>query len=96
MKKLTPFSIPRKLHFDHFNDLYSEEPRSADNVPYFLQAIPTLVTKEDNDTVCKEISEEETINAICTLEPDKTPRRGFIIHFFELVGILSSMTLFTC
>jgi hypothetical protein len=49
-----------------------------------LENIPTCITKEENEALIRDISEEEISQEIWSLGQDKAPRPdGFSIHFFK-------------
>ena len=75
----------KKLAFQHFNQLYSDngeaDPLSQADL---LSEIQPSITEEENKEVEKLISENEIIEAIWTLHLDKSPGPdGFTINFYR-------------
>ena len=56
-----------------------------DLITYFLSNIPSLVSEEENGELMKPFMEEETIDVIWSMEPDKAPgTNGFSFHFYRV------------
>ena len=64
----------------HFQNLYREDGSSV-----FLSNIPSLVSEEENDELMKPFSEQEIIDVIWSMEPNKAPSPdGFFFHFYRI------------
>ena len=78
------FSQIKQLAKAHFQKLYRED--GSSNSYYnsdFLSNIPSLVSEEENDELMKPFSEQEIIDVIWDMEPDKAPGpNGFSFHFY--------------
>ena len=75
----------KKLAFQHFNQLYSDiveaDPLSQADL---LSGIHSSIFEEENKELGKPISENEIIEAIWTLHPDKSlGPNGFTINFYR-------------
>ena len=75
----------KKLAFQHFNQLYSDigevDPLSQADL---LSKIQSSITEDENKEMEKPISENEIIEAIWSLHPDKCPGPdGFTINFYQ-------------
>ena len=58
---------------------------------------PYLVSKYDNQELCKEISDAEAIGVIDGIDSNKgLGLYGFLIHFFNLVGSSLNKTYQKC
>eukprot|EP00253_Pinus_taeda_P001754 PITA_01754 len=69
----------------HFRNLYSEEPQDCEEETIdFLSNIPHLIRSKDNAALSNEVTEEEIIKVIWSIESDKAPGTdGFRIHFYK-------------
>eukprot|EP00253_Pinus_taeda_P033369 PITA_33369 len=67
----------------HFKSLLTENHEAAD-YSELLQHLPKGISQEVNDSLNREITEEEIRKAIWTLQPDKSPGPdGFPINFYR-------------
>ena len=69
----------------HFKNLYSEGSHvNEEETINFLSNIPLLIRSEDNAALSSDITEEEIIKVIWSMESDKAPRPDrFTIHFYK-------------
>jgi hypothetical protein len=69
----------------HFMNLYREDNQSYDEESVdLLSNIPSLISLEDNELLCRPTTEEEIANVIWSMEADKAPGPdGFTIHFYK-------------
>ena len=76
----------KKLAFQHFNQLYSDiGEANALSQADLLSEIQPSITEEENKEMEKLISENEIIEAIWTLHPDKSPGPdAFTIKFYRV------------
>ena len=67
----------------HFQNLFCEDGSSDSYITSdFLPNIPCLVSEEDNVDLMKPFSEQEIIDVIWAMEPDKAPGPdSFSFHF---------------
>jgi len=73
----------RKAASEHYRDLLTET-KGEEDYTDLLQHLPKGITKEMNDSLNKEIEEEEIRRAIWNLHPDKAPGPdGFPICFYR-------------
>ena len=74
----------------HFQNLLREDGFSnSDLTSDFLSNIPCLVSEEENDELMKPFSEQEIIDVIWSMEPDKAPSPdGFSFHFYRVCWTL--------
>lgn len=73
----------RQVATNHYRDLLTETTNEED-YDDLLQFLPKSIRKEMNDTLNKEIDEEEVRKTIWDLQPDKTPGPdGFPICFYH-------------
>eukprot|EP00253_Pinus_taeda_P021062 PITA_21062 len=73
----------KKVASTHYRDLLTET-QGVEEYSDLLQYLPKGVTKELNDTLNREIDEEEIKRKIWTLQPEKAPRPdGFPICFYR-------------
>ena len=72
----------------HFQGLFSETGLKENDLnSEFLSNIPSLVSNETNEGLMEPFTEEEIIDVIWSMEPDKSPGLdGFSFHFIEFVG----------
>ena len=70
----------------HFQLLFKEDGLSDGDVcAEFLDNVPSLVSSEDNDDLMKPFTEQEILDVIWVMEPDKAPRPdGFSFHFYRV------------
>ena len=70
----------------HFQNLYKEDgPSDPDLTSDFLANIPSLVSQEENNELMKPFMEEEIIDIIWSMEPDKAlGLDGFSFHFYRI------------
>ena len=70
----------------HFHQLFSEDGVSDSSVKLeFLSNIPALVSVETNVGLIKPFSEQEVVEVIWGMEPDKAHGPyGFSIHFYRI------------
>ena len=70
----------------HFQNLFRDDGSfDLDLTSDFLSNIPSLVSKGENDELLKPFYEQEVIDVIWSMEPDKAPRPdGFSIHFYRI------------
>lgn len=68
-----------------FKDLYKERlTLNLDSFERMLEPIPPLLNPEDNEQLCRLISEEEVWDIIEKMNPDKSPGPvGFSAHFYQ-------------
>ena len=80
------FSQIKQLAKAHFQNLCREDDSSnSDYTSDFLSNIPSLVSKEENDELMQPFSEQEIIDVIWSMEPDKAPcLDGFSFHFYRI------------
>jgi hypothetical protein len=66
-------------------NLYKEDIQSYDEeATDLLSNIPSLISPEDNELLCRPTTEEEIVNVIWSMEADKAPGPdGFTIHFYK-------------
>ena len=69
----------------HFQNLFREDGSSNSELTSdFLDNIPCMVSEEENLELMKPFSEEEIIDVIWSMEPDKAPGPdGFSFIFIE-------------
>eukprot|EP00253_Pinus_taeda_P034106 PITA_34106 len=73
----------KKAASSHFRSLLTESQEEGDYSD-LLQYLPKSITQEINNTLNREIGEEEIRKAIWTLQPDKSPGLdGFPISFYR-------------
>eukprot|EP00253_Pinus_taeda_P018483 PITA_18483 len=73
----------RRAAIDHYGDLLTET-KEAEDYTDLLQHLPIGISKEMNDSLRKEIDEEEIRRSIWTLHPNKAPGLdGFPICFYR-------------
>jgi len=73
----------RKVATEHYRELLTEI-KGEEDYADFLQYLPKGITKEMNDSLIKEIEEEEIIRMIWTMNPDKAyGSDGFPICFYR-------------
>ena len=70
----------------HFQNLYREYGSSdSDLTCEFLSNVSYMVSEEENDELMKPFSEQEIIDVIWSMEPDKAPGPdGFSFHFHRV------------
>ena len=65
----------------HFQQLFQEDGNSDEKLNvYFLSNIPSLVSHEHNAKLVKPFSEQEVVDVIWSMKPDKNPRGGWVFH----------------
>jgi len=71
---------------NHFRNLFSEGTQATDGeITELLSNIPHLIKPEDNAALISEVTEEEIIKVIWSMESDKAPGPdGFTIHFYKV------------
>ena len=76
----------KQAAWTHFQLLFHEDGLAASDVSVeFLDKIPTLVNPEDNQALLKPFSEQEILDVIWVMEPDKAPGSdGFSFHFYRV------------
>lgn len=73
----------RKVATEHYRDILTET-KGEEDYADLLQYLPNGISKEMNDSLNKEIDEEEIRRMIWTLQPDKAPGpHGFPICFYR-------------
>eukprot|EP00253_Pinus_taeda_P022451 PITA_22451 len=80
------FTQVKEATDSHFRRLYNEEPQYwEEEITDFLSNIPQLIRPEDNVALTNEVTEEEIIKVIWSMESDKAPSPdGFTIHFYKV------------
>ena len=70
----------------HFQGLFSEIGLKENDLnSKFLSNIPSLVSKEPNGELMEPFTEEEIIDVIWSMEPDKSPGPdGFSFQFYSV------------
>ena len=82
--KINNFPEIKVESYQHFKNLYTKDKVLVQEVESYLQHVPMLLVKEDNDILRKKIVEEEVVQAIWDLDPDKAlGPDGFSFHFFQ-------------
>jgi len=82
----------RKVTSDHYRDLLTET-KGEEDYTDLLQHLPKGITKEINDSLNKEIEEEEIRRVIWNLHPDKAlGPDGFPICFYRVFWVLIKRT----
>ena len=76
--------IKQEAH-NHFQAHFTEEgPINEAINEALLQEILRVISKRDNEVLFREIEEQEVVNAIWDIEPNKAPGPdGFSIHFYK-------------
>lgn len=71
---------------NHFQNLFSEGVQaSEEEITEFLSNIPHLISPEENDALTREVTEEEIIKILWSMESDKAlGLDGFTIHFYKV------------
>jgi hypothetical protein len=85
-KTIENFNQIKLAASQHFADLYSQRNQEENEIATqeMLEHIPHQITMEDNELLTQQISEEETLQAIRSLDQDKAPGPdGFSIRFFK-------------
>eukprot|EP00253_Pinus_taeda_P011936 PITA_11936 len=80
------FEQIKEAAINHFQNLLSVgKDGSEEDMEEFLINIPQLVSLEDNESLIRPASEEEIINIVWSMEPNKAPGPdGFSIHFYGI------------
>ena len=70
----------------HFQNLFSEDGSSNSNLTIdFFTNIPCMVSEEENVELMKPFLEQEIIDVIWAMEPDKAPSPDdFSFHFYRV------------
>ena len=70
----------------HFQLLFQEDELSNEEVSAdFLVNIPSVVSTEDKENLLKPFSEQEVLDIIWAMDPDKAPGMdGFSFHFYKV------------
>jgi hypothetical protein len=85
-QQLDSFDQVKEEAFHHFNNLYQQPIEEATNADVIdmLSNIPSIVSEHENNQLVKDITEEEIIKAVWSLDPDKAPGPdGFPIRFYH-------------
>jgi len=73
----------RNIATEYYIDLLTET-KGEEDYDDLLQYLPKGLTKDMNDSLNKEIEEEEIRSVVWTLNPDKAPGpNGFPIYFYR-------------
>lgn len=79
------FSQVKVAADNHFKYIFSEGNQASEGeIKEFLSNIPYLISPKDNAALTREVTEEEIIKIIWSMESDKAPGpNGFTIHFYK-------------
>jgi hypothetical protein len=82
---ITDFEGIKAAAADAFETLYTETQRSAiDSTTYPLSLVPTLIQEEVNNSLTKEVTQQEIKEALDQMNPDKAPGPdGFTARFYQ-------------
>ena len=71
---------------EHFHNLFRDDGSSdLDLASDFLSKIPSLVSEAKNSELMNPFTEQEIIDVIWSMEPDKAPGPdGFSFHFYRI------------